>query len=284
MVQKSLVDTKDFWSTCGGTSKLSSLLEFSGTRQASGNAYYLTDHPAGADDEAANHRFRLLVTLETRVTLLSEVYATGGHTTGRTAFTVLQSLLGQQSPKIVPDLGALHRACTWEHIAFKKLLTESGIEPLPNPVQAGPSANAAAASSDVTPTVVAENILATGSLPVIRPPVPSASEQSSARKKNAQALRHVVTQMPAALAPLFQGRPTSIVAPYPAQLFILCSGGQALHRQSSKKRGPCAPETHQRLGSSGRGRYDRTYLEDARWCAPLSRFDVKLRHSSCPRG
>jgi E3 ubiquitin-protein ligase HUWE1 len=151
-----------------------------------------------------NRRFRLLVTLETRVTLLSEVYATGGYTTGRTAFTILESLLGPQSPKIVPDLGALHRACTWEHIVFKAHLAHTGVEP--HPLQAPTGApDADIISADASPTVMAENVLATGALPIIRPPAPSVFDRSSAPKKNAQALRHVVTQMPAALSPLFQG-------------------------------------------------------------------------------
>jgi E3 ubiquitin-protein ligase HUWE1 len=156
------------------------------------------------------------VTLQTRVTLLSEVYATAGYAHGRTAVAILQALMGRSSPEIIPDLGALHRACVWENIVLKKHLASKGLDPSggasdpPLPLSVGlepdmPSLPGEMAMSNGT--VNGAETSATGLSPSAQSSAAVASDQvkESAHGKNAHALRHIVTQMPAALSPLFQG-------------------------------------------------------------------------------
>jgi E3 ubiquitin-protein ligase HUWE1 len=151
-----------------------------------------------------NQRYRKLITLQTRVTLISEVYASAGHATGRTAHTILQALMGPDAVPIVPALGALHRACIKENIVLKKHLAEQA------PEVAGPEERAAADATlgqgagtgmDAEPTA-ATAAVAQDTDTVAPTPAP---EKSTPAKKNAQALKQLVSQIPAALAPLFQG-------------------------------------------------------------------------------
>jgi E3 ubiquitin-protein ligase HUWE1 len=156
-----------------------------------------------------NQQFRRLVTLQTRVTLLSEVYATAGYVHGRTALAILQALMGRGSPEIIPDLGSLHRACIWENIVLKKELLNQGVSAtsaLTPLAGSDPSVAAASAVAQVAESAgVNDEVIASLS----GAPAPTSDSKNDAkdtpRAKNAQALRHVVTQVPAALAPLFQG-------------------------------------------------------------------------------
>jgi E3 ubiquitin-protein ligase HUWE1 len=153
-----------------------------------------------------NQRYRKLITLQTRVTLISEVYASAGHATGRTAHTILQALMGPDAVPIVPALGALHRACIKENIVLKKHLAEQA------PEVAGPEERAAAdatlgqgagagAGMDAEPAAATAAVAQDADAAVPTP----APEKSTPTKKNAQALKQLVSQIPAALAPLFQG-------------------------------------------------------------------------------
>lgn len=162
-----------------------------------------------ADLPNQNRRFRQLVTLQTRVTLLSEVYATAGYVHGRTALAILQALMGNGSPEIVPDLGSLHRACIWENIVLKKELLSQGVAApgaLASLGGSDPSVTAASAVAQVAESAgVSDEVIE--SLSGSAPDVGEVKNDTkdTLRGRNAQALRHVVTQIPAALAPLFQG-------------------------------------------------------------------------------
>jgi E3 ubiquitin-protein ligase HUWE1 len=190
LVKQSLDETADFWNSFGGPSKLAGMLQISHQDLAS-----------------QNQRFRRIVTLQTRVTLLSEVYATAGYVHGRTALAILQALMGSDAPEIIPDLGSLHRACVWENIVLKKALLDQGVATgasgiIPS-TAADPAMTAAAAVAQAAEAAgVDDEVIASlsGS-----PEGAKGEEKNTPRSKNAQALRHVVTQMPAALAPLFQG-------------------------------------------------------------------------------
>jgi E3 ubiquitin-protein ligase HUWE1 len=181
LVRASLDATASFWEAGTG---LAGLLEF-GARDA----------------PAANARYRALITLQTRVTLISEVYASAGHSSGRTAHAVLQALLGPDVPQIVPALGALHRACIRENVVLKRTApavagaqverTTLG-EDVEMEIAPAASVNLAVPAPDAAATSLA--------VPALDQP-----DQPASVKRNSQALKQLVTQIPAALAPLFQG-------------------------------------------------------------------------------
>ncbi|KAI1785481.1 hypothetical protein LXA43DRAFT_1115856 [Ganoderma leucocontextum] len=106
LLQESLEECKDFSETMDEQPKLLNLVEFSG----------------GEEEEKANAKFRKLITLHTRTSLLSDIYATAGYSHGRATQTLLQSLLGR-TPNPLQELGSLHRACVWENIVFKSVLS-----------------------------------------------------------------------------------------------------------------------------------------------------------------
>lgn len=143
--------------------------------------------------------------MQTRVTLLSEVYATAGHAHGRTALAILQALMGRDAPEIIPDLGALHRACVWENIVLKKHLGTQDTD-LPSTTDGNGSDEGGTAAPGTS--IAAQDGLApvTGNSASPTSPKPESTSKSDDGPRNAKALKHIVTQIPAALAPLFQGK------------------------------------------------------------------------------
>ncbi|TBU55065.1 hypothetical protein BD310DRAFT_1041405 [Dichomitus squalens] len=225
LVQESLAECKDFWGSLDEQPKLLGLVEFS----------------AGAEEEKANTQFRNLITLHTRVSLLSDIYATAGYSHGRATQTLLQSLLGK-TPNPLQELGALHRACVWENIILKSILSAQGIDASPQhdllalfgsastPTQGvlsstlsatttatantsstsaanGASASAStAAANGATPTSATNANGATPAEPSASTSTPSANakKEEQPRDKNAKGVKHLVGQIPSALAPFFQ--------------------------------------------------------------------------------
>ncbi|KAL1945966.1 hypothetical protein VTO73DRAFT_1968 [Trametes versicolor] len=193
LVQDSLEECKDFWESMEERPKLLSLVEFA----------------AGEDEQKANERFRKLVTLHVRTSLLSDIYATAGYSHGRASATLLQALLGHK-PSTLADLGSLHRRCIWENIVLKATLSaqDASATPPPAPTPSAPPgqeppASTATGSLVVTSssTVVSANGAATADAPA---PVPFVKKEEKPRDKNAAGLRHLVSQMPSALSPFFQ--------------------------------------------------------------------------------
>lgn len=162
-------------------------------------------HSLATGEDEVHQSFRRLVTLQTRVTLLSEVYATAGYAHGRTALAILQALMGRGAPEIIPDLGSLHRACVWENIVLKKYLPAQSLD-----VPASSSDAAAPETATRTHAPVATGGESPGLGATLIPsalpaPASRSKEEDSPLNTNAKALKHVLSQMPAALAPLFQG-------------------------------------------------------------------------------
>ncbi|KAH9894888.1 hypothetical protein C8Q73DRAFT_645187 [Cubamyces lactineus] len=193
LVQESLDECKDFWQTMEEQSKLLSMVEFT----------------AGEDEAKVNERFRKLITLHIRTSLLSDIYATAGYSHGRASTTLLQALLGPKSSPLT-DLGSLHRTCVWENIVLKAALAaqEAKVE---KPAAEATSSNSApstqeqeTATGDVTARsgdAVAANGTATGEPSIATPP---AKKEEKPKDKNANGLKHLVTQIPTSLAPFFQ--------------------------------------------------------------------------------
>ncbi|KAJ8696871.1 E3 ubiquitin-protein ligase tom1 [Pleurotus ostreatus] len=193
LVKSSLDETKEFWETVGGQSKLLPLLEF-----------------AEEQREEKNRIFRSFITLHIRITLLSDVFATAGYSHGRGAISLLQTLMGDQGPEIVPDLGALHRATLCENLLFKTELKTQGIEglntpnastPLGSPIQ-GPSALPPAGGTATTNGVGPSS--ADGTPPEGSTPADQSRSKDNIRENNAAALKHLSHGIPASLAPFFQ--------------------------------------------------------------------------------
>ncbi|KAI0326605.1 DUF913-domain-containing protein [Cubamyces sp. BRFM 1775] len=193
LVQDSLDECKDFWQTMEEQSKLLPMVEFT----------------AGEDEAKVNERFRKLITLHIRTSLLSDIYATAGYSHGRASTTLLQALLGPKSSPLT-DLGSLHRTCVWENIVLKAALAaqEAKVETPAAEATASPSApsaqepEAATTSATARPgDAVAANGAATGEPSI---PTPPAKKEEKPKDKNANGLKHLVTQIPTSLAPFFQ--------------------------------------------------------------------------------
>ncbi|KAI0644511.1 hypothetical protein C8Q79DRAFT_912719 [Trametes meyenii] len=196
LVQESLEECKDFWSSMQEQSKLLSLVEFA----------------AGEDETKANEKFRKLITLHVRTSLLSDIYATAGYSHGRASATLLQALLGPK-PSALGDLGSLHRACVWEHIALKAALSAQDAGSVPSsdgPVSSSwvsgaselqTSAPAGDRASEASSITIAANGTASGDMLA---PTPPTKKEDKPKDKNANGLKHLISQIPTSLAPFFQ--------------------------------------------------------------------------------
>jgi len=165
-------------------------------------------------EQEANQRFRNLVTLHIRITLLSDVFATAGYAHGRSAISLLQTLMSNTSPQVVSDLGSLHRASIWENIILKVGLASKGIDVLPTPTS---SPLEGSPDQEAVPLPEADGAATTNGANGIQPEtsaVPSSSPRKDAPKQdgpcevNAAALKHLTHGLPTCLAPFFQGNIT----------------------------------------------------------------------------
>lgn len=214
LVKESLKETAEFWRAPSNESKLLSLLD-------------VTE----ANAEEANAKFRSLVTLHVRITLLSDVFSTTGYAHGRSAINLLQTLMNSTAPEMISDLGTLHRASIWENIVFNAGLIAKGIDlasapteqleglntpldfdaldqdegtvlpPPPPPAAAATAPNGDEPRSETTEASAA-------------PAAPSQTpSQPEHRITNAAAIKHLTHGLPNILAPFFQGKGTSCLIP-----------------------------------------------------------------------
>ncbi|KAI9068310.1 hypothetical protein FKP32DRAFT_1587710 [Trametes sanguinea] len=194
LVSESLAECKDFWETMEEKSKLLPLVDFA----------------AGEDEQKVNDKFRKLIALHIRTSLLSDIYATAGYSHGRASATLLQALLAHK-PSPLTELGALHRTCVWENIILKAALASQNADtpvagapaaPTPTTQAQEPSGSGLAGErADEVPPVTAANGAATGDASAATPP---AKKEEKPQEKNAASLKHLVTQIPTSLAPFFQ--------------------------------------------------------------------------------
>ncbi|KAI0958508.1 hypothetical protein AcV7_004312 [Taiwanofungus camphoratus] len=197
LVHDALEDTKEFWETMDERSKLLPMVDISGTDEESA---------------MANQRFRNLIKLHIRVSLLSDIYATAGYSHGRATAALLQSLTGRSSHDILAELGALHRACVWENIVLKAGLASRGVDTgttggMPSLEAQTPSTmtlsgTPAMSQLETDPVSTANGIQAEISAPALPKHEPSKEEDSN--QQNAKALKHLAGQIPSSLAPFFQ--------------------------------------------------------------------------------
>ncbi|KAG6866357.1 hypothetical protein C0991_005278 [Blastosporella zonata] len=184
LVKQSLSETESFWKTVEEPSKLLPLIE-----------------PTDEEHEAANRRFRDLVTLHIRITLLSDVFSTAGYAHGRAAIGLLVTLMSTMSPEAVANLGSLHRASIWENIALNVGLVSRGIR-----IKATPPSSPLGRTPELSAT---HNV--DGEVSHLETPGGQGTATSSGpggidgpREKNAAAWKHLTHGLPASLAPFFQ--------------------------------------------------------------------------------
>jgi len=161
-------------------------------------------------EDEANQRFRSLVTLHIRITLLSDVFATAGYAHGRSAIGLLQSLMNNMSPQVIADLGSLHRVGVWENIVLNLGLQSKGISLKHSESSAlsgrhagrsgmtlpeGDASVNSELNGDLNPADGAESIIM-ASVPL---------KQNGHREQNSAALKHLTHGLPSSLAPFFQG-------------------------------------------------------------------------------
>ncbi|RDB16805.1 E3 ubiquitin-protein ligase TOM1-like [Hypsizygus marmoreus] len=190
LVRESLDDTRNFWETVEEHSKLLPLVDI-----------------AAEDEEKANYRFRDLVTLHIRITLLSDVFATAGYAHGRAAIGLLQTLMSNMSPDVVVHLGDLHRASIWENIVLNVGLTSKGITvkatPPSSPLGRTPNQSTTHLPDGDNPVNGVLNPPEAEGTPTIStatvPPKPEGP-----REQNSAAIKHLTHGLPSALAPFFQ--------------------------------------------------------------------------------
>lgn len=144
--------------------------------------------------------------LHIRITVLADVFSTAGYAHGRSAIGLLQILMSDP-PKVVKELGALHRASVWENIVFKADMVAKGMEVGPSS-QGSPLGRSPSHGSIPLPEPNV-GVIANGVQPGLVLPAQSSSPTSpkidTSREKNAKALKHLTHGLPSALAPFFQG-------------------------------------------------------------------------------
>ncbi|KIJ61312.1 hypothetical protein HYDPIDRAFT_31398 [Hydnomerulius pinastri MD-312] len=192
LVGTSLAQTEEFWKDMGPESKLAPMLEVSEDKV-----------------HETNQHFRSLVVLHIRVTLMADVFSTTGYAHGRSAMGLLQTLMADP-PKVVTDMGALHRASIWENILFKAHIASKGIE-LGISGHGSPFDSSPSHVSVSLPEPTGAGVVANGAAPGTSGPGSSSStpnvlplKKETAREKNAKALKHLTHGLPSALAPFFQ--------------------------------------------------------------------------------
>lgn len=204
-VRVSLDETREFWSTMDNNSKLFCYVGMSSEFNFSSYSLHV-DHVCQAEEQLldANLKFRKLIALHTRVTLLADMFSSVTYTHGRSSLSMLSGLT--DASDILPDLGALHRACIWENIVLKSALSARGVsisrtnqgfssDGISMPSQAADLSNEA----DMGP-----------SLPESEQCLEEAKSKEGVKKdgpqeRNAKALKHIATQIPTSLTPFFQG-------------------------------------------------------------------------------
>ncbi|KAI6134471.1 hypothetical protein EV401DRAFT_2052880 [Pisolithus croceorrhizus] len=188
LVAMSLDQTEEFWKCLAPESRLASMLKLNGDQALE-----------------VNQRFRNLVVLHIRVTLMADVFSTTGYAHGRSAIGLLQTLM-VDPPKVVIDLGSLHRAFVWENILFKAFITSEGIElgisggaspldrsPTHLPIPLPEAGGGATVTNGVQPDS-ALGVSSSSAKPI----------KETVKDKNAKALKHLTHGLPTALAPFFQ--------------------------------------------------------------------------------
>ncbi|KAF8491672.1 hypothetical protein JB92DRAFT_2835584 [Gautieria morchelliformis] len=146
-----------------------------------------------------NLKFRKLIALHTRVTLMADIFSSSTYTHGRASLSLLSGLTGTDASDILPDIGALHRACIWENIVLKSALSARGV----NVSRSNPGVPQMA-------TDLSNEVEVGSALPESEQSLDEGKSKEGVKKdgpweRTAKALKHIATQIPTSLTPFFQG-------------------------------------------------------------------------------
>jgi E3 ubiquitin-protein ligase HUWE1 len=156
----------------------------------------------------ANIRFRKLIALHTRVTLLADIFSSATYTHGRSSLSFLSGLTGSDASDILPDIGALHRACIWENIVLKSALSARGVTISRNSNSQGPPSEGISLpgqASDLSNEADVGSALPESDLSPDEAKSTEGAKKDGPQERNAKALKHIATQIPTSLTPFFQG-------------------------------------------------------------------------------
>ena len=208
IVKESLDETKFFWESIQEPSKLLPFIDLPRELPNSLRACD-TDHSSvlASESAIANQRFRSLVTLHIRITLLSDVFATA-----RAAHRLIQTLMNSTPSQVLTNLGTLHRASMWENIALNVGLSSKGMEaqvsPSSSPLEGSPN-QTIMELPDPEASVTANGASGANGMNTAPPLNPSennsATKHDGPRDWNANSLKHITQGLPNSLAPFFQG-------------------------------------------------------------------------------
>ena len=208
IVKESLDETRFFWESIQEPSKLLPFIdlprELLNSLRACGTDY---SSVLASESAIANQRFRSLVTLHIRITLLSDVFATA-----RAAHRLIQTLMNSTPSQVLTNLGTLHRASMWENIALNVGLSSKGIEaqvsPSSSPLEGSPNQTIMELPNPEA-SVTANGASGTNGMNTAPPSNPSenngATKHDGPRDWNANSLKHITQGLPNSLAPFFQG-------------------------------------------------------------------------------
>ena len=209
LVRESLVETEEFWKFGESTSTFLPLLETKGKIACGARRTKPTHFTENLEE--VNQRWRSIIALNIRVTMLSDLYSTAGYSHSRGSASLLQALIGRGTPDVITGLGDLHRACVWESIVFKNGVGVKDSDPsMPSFLRLPPDGHAddnplvqspfgLSATENSTPdTNTVERALGNSS------PPKTGKEKDLPRSLNIRALSHALNQIPSSLTPLFQ--------------------------------------------------------------------------------
>ena len=159
---------------------------------------------ASAAFKDSNAQFERLVTMRTRITLLSDVCQSAGYPQGRSINAVLQVLTGEESIHLISDLGAVQRVCTWEKLALDNKLGDGHTRG--NGEQMPPTVDQSAATGAAT-VVSSERPAEQGTAQPLQNATPEGSSVSTITStlQNSQVITHLTEECTKALKKFFQG-------------------------------------------------------------------------------
>ncbi|KAF8532676.1 hypothetical protein JB92DRAFT_2824294 [Gautieria morchelliformis] len=189
-VRASLDETREFWGTMDSKSKLLCYVDISTDEQLL----------------EGNLKFRKLIALHTRVTLMADIFSSSTYTHGRASLSLLSGLTGTDASDILPDIGALHRACIWENIVLKSALSARGV----NVSRSNPGVPSDGISLAGQATDLSNEVEVGSALPESEQSLDEGKSKEGVKKdgpweRTAKALKHIATQIPTSLTPFFQG-------------------------------------------------------------------------------
>jgi hypothetical protein len=157
-----------------------------------------------------NKTFRSLVTLQSVVSLLENVFPNIGYSQSRGVVTaVLQALNGEEGTATLIELGCLGRVCVWENALLKKSLHSDVAEELLAASSSQTEEGTSQAADDNQAPAAAPAATQGSSSSTGGPETPvttKALDPNSPKARNAKALRHILGTTATSVQNFFAGK------------------------------------------------------------------------------